>query len=103
MIGNNDPLRISQTALNRAGQLGLHRAVNKAEGETLSGVLKYMVENSAIATGRRKNQNRARANRRRYGSFILVLMGHVLVGVYCNDPKWCPKCLGLRTGCGICN
>ncbi|HEY0819768.1 MAG TPA: hypothetical protein VGD46_13375 [Rhizobacter sp.] len=103
MIEKGDPLRISQTALTRAGGFGLARALDKREGENLAGLLKYMVENSAIATGRKRNPHRARANRRRYGDFILVLKGSVLVDIAVERHDWCQNCLGVHRGTPSCD
>lgn len=99
MIGTHDSLRISQSVLDKAGSLGMRRALK--DGEKLSAVLKYMVENSVIASGRRRNgsQRDTQLKRRKYGSFVLVLKGHVLVGLYTTEPNWCIHCLGVRTGC----
>lgn len=104
MIGTNDPLRIAQSALTRAGGFKLERALDKREGENLAGLLKYMVEKSAIASGRKRNPHRAKANRRRYGDFILVLKDNVLVDVVAERHDWCQTCLGVHRGtCPDCN
>lgn len=103
MIGRDDPLRISQTALTKAGGLKLASALAPGAEETLAGLLKYMVEKSAIATGRKRNPHRAKANRRRYGDFILVLKGAVLVDIVAERHDWCQTCLGVRRGTGSCN
>lgn len=98
MIGREDPLRISQTALTKAGALGLAKTLDKGEDENLAGLLKYMVEMSAIASGRKRNPQRSSANRRRYGDFILVLKGAVLVDVLAARHDWCQTCLGVKRG-----
>lgn len=104
MIGRSDPLRISQSALTKAGALRLHTALDKQEGENLAALLKYMVEKSAIASGRSRNPHRSKANRRRYGDFILVLKGCVLVDIVVERTDWCPTCLGVERGtCTDCN
>lgn len=102
MIERSDRLRISQTALTKAGALRLHKSLNPEE--TLSGLLKYMVEKSAIASGRTRDLRASNAKRRRYGDFILVLVGKTLVDVLVSRPDWCQACLGIeRDRCTICN
>lgn len=99
MISTSDSLRISQSVLTKAGAMGLQHTLK--EGESLSAVLKYMVENSAIASGRRRSKSHREnvLKRRRYGSFVLVLKGHLLVGIYTPETNWCPECLGTRINC----
>lgn len=52
-----------------------------------------MAERSAVATGRTRHR-RTTADRRRYGDFILVLKGHVLVDLIAIRHDWCQTCLG---------
>lgn len=90
-----DRPRISQTALTKAGALGLQFVLT--DGETLSGRLKYMVDHSGIASGRRRDRIRpTTAKRRRYGDFILVLKDGTLVDILTTNAGWCLTCLGVK-------
>lgn len=93
MLGSDDSIRISQTALNRAGTLHLRKSLR--QGEKMAALLKFMVEKSAIASGRKRSKTQTRLNRRRYGDFILMLKGNVLVDITAIR-HWCPHCLGAH-------
>lgn len=100
MVGTEDPIRISQSALNKAGALGLDESVR--QGETLSGLLKYMVEQSALATGRTRHAKKDGAKRRRYGDVILMLRGHTVVDLAVLKQNYCKQCLGVEPGDCTC-
>jgi hypothetical protein len=78
-------IRIAQSALNRAGELGLSHI-----DSNLSRLLKKMARLSAIASGNFNDQ------RRRYGAFILTMRGTDVVDINCNDDYYCEACLGLQ-------
>lgn len=95
MVGTDDPIRISQSALNKAGALGLGEALRHEDGESLSGLMKYMVEKSALATGRTRHAKKGGAKRRRYGDVVLMLRGHTVVDVAVLRQNYCRQCLGV--------
>lgn len=89
-----DGIRVSQTALDKAGAIGLRRSLNP--DEPLSELVKYMAVHSALASGKSKLRRKGdTSRRRRHGDFVLMMQGGVVVDFIALRKDWCPECLGV--------
>lgn len=95
MLTSDDRIRVSQSALAKAGRLGMGRALRG--DERLTQVLKYMAEHSALASGRRRDgYTPGPGKRRRYGDVVLVLRAGTVVDIAVTRPDYCRACFGAH-------
>jgi hypothetical protein len=96
MFSADDRIHISQTALNKAGRLGWPEALR--HGEKLAPLLKFAVERSGLASGRSRHRFGPSngTTRRRYGDFLLILRGPVLIDIVALQRRSCRTCLGTK-------